>query len=502
MDASAANDAARPTERRIVVIGAGPGGISSGHYLRQAGYDSFTIVERDGDVGGTWQRNRYPGLACDVWSHVYCFTFALNPAWSRSYAAQPEILAYMRKVVTDLDLWPNIRLNTGIAAASWDDETCTWRLTTDAGEELEADVLISGQGMFGELKYPDIEGRDAFEGVSMHTGAWDESVALEGKRVAVIGSAASAVQSVPEIAKVAGQLHVFQRSANWVLPKEDVEHTDDQLEQFLDPEGLQAYHDGIMTFLGPSAPFSNPEMNAIAEWVAACAIEVVEDEEVRRKLTPTTPWGCLRPLFSNDYYPTFNRPNVELVTDCIERITPTGIVTADGTEREVDVIIYATGYVVDRFASRIPITGRDGLSLDQAWADGAQAYLGITTTGFPNLFMLYGPNTNQGSLIPMIEWQARYAAQVLRAMDDAGIDWIDVRREVMDAYNDELQAALDGVEVWKGGCSHYYLSDSGRIVTQYPWSMYTFRDSVWEPRLDDFEHGHRPVTAPARSAAS
>ncbi len=253
--AAPAND-----ERRIVIIGAGPGGISSGYYLREAGYTNFTIFERAGEVGGTWQRNRYPGLACDVWSHVYSFTFALNPAWTRSYAAQPEILEYMRKTVTDLDLWPHIRLNTGIASAAWDDATGTWVVTTDSGEEVVADVVISGQGMFGELKYPAIEGRDSFEGVAMHTGAWDESVELEGKRVAVIGSAASAVQSIPEIAKAAGQLTVFQRSANWVLPKEDVEHTPEQLDEFhADPDALQEYHNGIMAFVGPSTPFSNPD---------------------------------------------------------------------------------------------------------------------------------------------------------------------------------------------------------------------------------------------------
>ncbi len=480
------------TDKRIVVIGAGPGGISTGHYLREAGYDNFTIFERDGDVGGTWQRNRYPGLACDVWSHVYSFTFALNPSWTRSYAAQPEILAYMRKTVTDLDLWPHIRLNTGIASASWDDDTSTWIVTTDAGERVTADVLVSGQGMFGELKYPTIEGLASFDGTAMHTGAWDESVELAGKRVAVIGSAASAVQSIPEIAKVARTLTVFQRSANWVLPKEDVEHTPEQLEQFHgDDANLQEYHDGIMAFLGPSVPFASPEINAAAEWVAACAIEVVDDAEVREKLTPTTPWGCMRPLFSNHYYPTFNRPNVALTTDPIERITPTGIVTADGTVHDLDVIVFATGFVVDRFASRIPITGRDGVTLDEAWADGAQAHLGVTTSGFPNLFMLYGPNTNQGSLIPMIEYEAQYAVKVLRAMDGSGIDWVDVRPEVMGAYNAELQEALGAVEVWQGGCSHYYLSDSGRMVTQYPWSMFDFRESVAEPDLDHFEVGTR-----------
>lgn len=479
-------------DRRIAVIGAGPAGISSGYYLRQAGYTNFTIFERDGDVGGTWQRNRYPGLACDVWSHVYSFTFSLNPGWTRSYAAQPEILEYMRKTVTDLDLWPHIRLNTGIASAVWDESTSTWQLTTDAGESVVADVLISGQGMFGELKLPAIEGRESFAGIAMHTGAWDDSVSLAGRRVAVIGSAASGVQSIPEIAKAAGHLTVFQRSANWVLPKEDVEHTPEQLAAFHEePGALQEYHDGIMSFLGPSAPFSNPTILGAAEWIAAVAIEQVEDPEVRKKLTPSTPWGCLRPLFSNHYYPTFNRSNVSLVTESIERITPDGIVTADGVEHPVDVIVFATGYVVDKFASRIPITGRGGRTLDEAWSDGAQAHLGITTSGFPNLFMLYGPNTNQGSLIPMIEYEAQYAVKAIQAMDANDIDWIDVRPEVMDAYNAELQAALDGIEVWKGGCSHYYLSESGRMVTQYPHSMFHYRDSVARPDLDEFEVGAR-----------
>jgi cation diffusion facilitator CzcD-associated flavoprotein CzcO len=349
--------------------------------------------------------------------------------------------------------------------------------------------------MFGELKYPDIDGRDSFEGVAMHTGRWDGSVDLAGKRVAVIGSAASAVQSVPEIAKVAGHLRVFQRSPNWVLPKQDVAHTPEQLDAFAtDPQALLDHHNGIMAFVGPSIPFTNPEMNGIAEWVAACAIEVVEDPEVRRKLTPSTPWGCLRPLFSNDYYPTFNRENVTLVTDAIERITPTGIVTADGAEHQVDVIVFATGYHVDKFASRIPITGRDGVALADAWADGAQAYLGVTTSGFPNLFMLYGPNTNNGSIIYMIECQVDYVMQVLQRMDDERILAVDVKREVMDEYNAALQETLAGVEVWQAGCHGYYRVPSGRIVTQWPGSMSEYRARTEHPDPDAFEVVARATT--------
>ena len=477
-------------DRRIVVIGAGPGGISSAYYLREAGYTDVTVCERDGEVGGTWQRSRYPGLACDVMSHFYCFTWNLNPGWTRSYASQPEILEYMRRTVTDFDLWPFIRLHTGIASCRWDDDAAQWLVTTDAGEQLEADAVISAQGMFGELKWPDIEGRDSFAGVAVHTGAWPEDLDLTGKRVGVVGSAASAVQSIPVIAQVAGQLTVFQRSPNWVLPKEDYAHTEEQLEAFrTDRAALLEHYEGIRSTIAPSIPFTNPESIKMAEFVAACALEVVEDPEVRAKLTPTTPWGCTRPLFSNDYYATYNRDNVTLVTDGIARITPTGIVTADGTAHDLDVIVFATGYHVDKFASRIPITGRGGLPLAEAWSDGAQAYLGVTTAGFPNLFMLYGPNTNQGSLIPMIESSVEYVVKLLRAMDATGVAWIDVKRDVMDEYNERLQTALDGFDVWKGGCSHYYLAESGRMVTQYPWSMLDYRASLDASDLDDFELG-------------
>lgn len=476
--------------RRIVVIGAGPGGIVSAHRLRQAGYTDVTVLERDGDVGGTWQRSRYPGLACDVMSHAYSFSFNLNPAWTRSYAPQPEILAYMRDTVDRLDLWPMIRLNTGVTSASWNDDTGEWSVTTTTGETLSCDVLISGQGMFGDVKWPDIPDRDSFAGTLVHTGNWPTDLDLSGKRVAIIGGAASAVQSLPEIAKVAAHVTSYQRSPQWVLPKEDYVHPPEQIEQFrTDPAALQAHRDAIMGYIGMNAPFSNPEILAGAEFAGLVAISTVEDPVTRAGLTPDIPWGCFRPLFSNDYYPAFNRPNVDLVTDAIERFTPTGIVTADGIERAFDVIVCATGYVVDRFASRIPITGRSGRSLDDAWKDGPEAYLGVTTTGFPNLFMLYGPNNNAGSLIAMAEYEVGYVVDLLQMMDAEGIDWIDVRRDAMDAYNEQLQADIAKVEVWHAGCGHYYESPSGRIVTQYPYSMFHYRDTVADADLEPFERG-------------
>jgi cyclohexanone monooxygenase len=479
-------------DSRIIVIGAGPGGIISAYQFREAGYTNVKILERDGDVGGTWQRSRYPGLGCDIMIHAYSFSFNLNPNWKRSYAPQPEILEYMRATVDKLDLWPMIHLNTGVTEARWHDETGEWTVTTATGETLVADVVISAQGMFGDVKWPDIPGRDSFSGDLVHTGEWPHDLDITNKRVAVIGGAASAVQSIPEIAKLASQLTSYQRSPQWVLPKEDFPIPDEQIEEFnRNPEALQGYRDAIMNYIGPNAPFSNKEILGGAEWAGAVAISVVADPKTREGLTPHVPWGCFRPLFSNDYYPAFNRLNVELVTDGIERITPTGIVTADGVERVFDVIVCATGYVVDKFAARIPFTGIGGRSLDDEWADGPEAYLGVTTTGFPNLFMLYGPNNNAGSLIEMAEYEVAYVIELLAQMNESGADCIDVQRDAMDAYNAELQQGIANVEVWHAGCGHYYESPSGKIVTQYPFSMFHYRDSVANPDLSPFELGYK-----------
>jgi cation diffusion facilitator CzcD-associated flavoprotein CzcO len=479
-------------DSRILVIGAGPGGIISAYQFREAGYTNVKVLEQDGDVGGTWQRSRYPGLGCDIMVHAYSFSFNLNPSWPRSYASQPEILDYMRATVDKLDLWPMIHLNTGVTGATWHDDAAEWLVTTTSGETLIADVVISAQGMFGEVKWPDIRGRETFAGDFVHTGAWPHDLDVSNKRVAVIGSAASAVQSIPEIAKLASHLTSFQRSPQWVLPKEEFPIPAEQIDEFTrNPEALQGYRDAIMNYIGPNAPFSNKDILGGAEWAGAVAISVVEDSETREGLTPHVPWGCFRPLFSNDYYPAFNRSNVELVTAGIERITPKGIVTADGVEHEFDVIVCATGYVVDKFAARIPVTGRNGRSLDDEWAEGPEAYLGVTSTGFPNLFMLYGPNNNAGSLIQMAEYEVDYVLELLDQMNAADADWIDVRREDMDAYNAELQAAIAGVDVWHAGCGHYYESPSGKIVTQYPFSMFHYRDSVANPDLRPFELGRK-----------
>jgi cation diffusion facilitator CzcD-associated flavoprotein CzcO len=480
------SDPASRGDRRIVIIGAGPGAIITGHALREAGFDDFVMLDKQDRVGGTWARNRYPGLECDVVSRAYQFSFALKPDWRKPYATQPEILDYMEECVDRFGLRPHVRLGVEVCGARWDETSATWSVATADGEELTADVLVASTGMFGAAKWPDIEGRESFAGTAVHTSAWPDGLDLTGRRVAVIGSAASAVQLVPEIARVVGQLHLFQRSANWVLPKDDVPFTAEQIAQLAEDEAaLHAARAEAMDQVGARFAFVIEEVRLLMEDLGRQNISVVEDPELRRQLTPTTPWGCQRPLFSNVYYPVFNQPEVELVTDPIERITPTGVVTADGVEREVDVIVFATGYETTRYISTLDIVGRDGVHIADAWADGAHAYLGITTAGFPNLFMLYGPNTNHGSIITMIEYQVGYVMRMLERMQREGLAWVDVRPEAVKEYDEQIQRDLDEVTVWDAGCHQYYRVPSGRIVTQYPHSMYTYRDRLEAPEAED-----------------
>jgi cation diffusion facilitator CzcD-associated flavoprotein CzcO len=474
--------------RRIVIIGAGPGGICTGVRLLEAGHDNFVILEQAPGIGGTWWHNRYPGAECDVKSHLYSFSFAPNPAWSRPYARQPEIKAYLEACVEHFGLAPHLRLDTVVRSATWDEGAGVWHLTVGDGEELEADVVVSAIGMFGAPVAPDIEGLDQFAGTLFHSARWNDDHDLTGEAVAVIGSAASAVQLIPEIAPTVAQLYVYQRSANWVSPKEDTPFTAEELDALgADPEAVAALRDATFTTIDPNLTFDDVARRALAEAAGRHNLEAVEDPEVRRKLTPNVPFGCKRPLASNLYYPTFNRANVELVTEPITKITEDAVVTGDGRARRVDTIILATGFATTKFLGALDVIGRAGAHIDDAWSDGPQAYLGITTTGFPNLFMLYGPNTNNGSIIYMIECQVEYVMQLLRRMDDDNLTWIDVRRDVMDDYNAALQDDLAGVDVWQAGCNNYYRAASGRIVTQWPNSMSEYRARTERADLDAFE---------------
>jgi cation diffusion facilitator CzcD-associated flavoprotein CzcO len=476
------------SRRRIGVIGAGPGGICAAVKLRAAGFDDFVLLEQASGVGGTWWHNRYPGLSCDIKSHLYSFSFAPKLDWSRPYGTRDEIQSYLEELVDAHRLRERIRFDTKVAEARWNDDRSEWTLTTASGESFVFDVVVAAIGMFNELNWPEIDGIESFAGRRFHSARWDLEHRLDGARIGVIGSAASAVQLIPEVAKVARQLAVFQRSANWVVPKEDLPWTDEQIEAFrADPDAVARLRAEIFEQLDSALTFSNPQWLELAKDACRRAIAVVEDPEVRRKLTPVVPYGCQRPLLSSDYYPTFNRSNVELVVEPIRRITADAVVTSDGAERRIDTLILATGFKTTAFLSTIDVAGRGGVDLATSWSDGAHAHLGITTAGFPNLFMLYGPNTNNGSILYMLESQADYVARVLEWMDAQGLGWVDVRPDVEVRSNEQLQRDLDGIGVWAAGnCHNYYRGPSGRIVTQWPHRMSEYRRRTERPDPNDF----------------
>lgn len=484
------------TQTRFAIIGAGAGGICAGIRLQETGRDDFVILDKEERVGGTWHRNTYPGAACDIASHLYCYSFAPNPDWSRPYAPQPEILAYLERTAREYGILDRVRLGTTVVAAVWDDATARWILTLDSGEELEAQFLIGAVGMFGEIAVPDIPGLDAFPGRVFHSAAWDHDHDLTGRRVGVIGSAASATQFVPVIAPLVEQLVVFQRTPNWVLPKDDTPYTPEQIEEFrAKPELMAERRQQLFEGVEVALTYVGRDTMRLAEQVGLAALEVVEDPVTRARLTPDHPFGCKRPLLSNDYLQTFNRPNVSLVVDPVEQVTADGVVTADGALHEVDTIVLATGFATTRYISAVDVTGRDGVRLDDAWADGPSAYLGVTTTGFPNLFMLYGPNTNGGnSIILMLEHQVEYLLRLVDALEAEGDDWLDVRPEVMDAYNATLQDEIDSVDVWQASCNGYYRSASGRIVTQWPHNFTEYRARTERVDLDSFLTGSADQT--------
>jgi cation diffusion facilitator CzcD-associated flavoprotein CzcO len=477
---------------RVAVIGAGPGGLATGVLLKRAGFEDFVILEKNAGVGGTWYRNRYPGLTCDIAAPLYQFSFELNPEWSGPYPPQPELLAYFEHTAEKYGLMPHCRFEVAVKAATWSEEDARWTLTLDSGEIVEADAVVSAVGMFGALKFPDIEGLESFQGTRFHSAAWNRDHDLTGETVGVIGSAASAIQFVPEIVKRARRVHLFQRSANWVLPKGDEPYTQDQRQQLRsDPAARQAARDEVWNTLDPGGAGAFTSIHAQMAEVCRENMAVVEDSEVRAKLLPDYPWGCKRPLLSNHYYPAFNRPNLELVTEPIERITSTSVVTADGTERPIDTLILATGFETTKFASVIDFVGRGGIPISEAWSDGAIAYKGVMTSGFPNLFMLYGPNTNGDSLITTIEFEAEYAVRQIQRLVDERLAWIDVKPAAMAAYNEWLQKDIAAVEPWQAGCTDYYRSPSGRVVTQWPGRMSELRTFLETRDLDAYETAPR-----------
>jgi cation diffusion facilitator CzcD-associated flavoprotein CzcO len=456
--------------------------------LKAAGFEDFTILEKGSGVGGTWYHNRYPGCAVDLPSFLYSFSFEKKYDWSRPYAPQPELLAYMEGIAEKYALLPHCRFGQEVSKATWDEANSKWSLRMASGEEMQADVVVSAVGMFNELVYPVIDGLEDFEGKAFHSARWDWDHDLKGRTVAVVGSAASAVQIIPEIVKEAEHVYLHQRTANWVIPKEDEPYTPEQLAAFQkDHSELEQKRDEMFVSINEGMTFNDPALLKQIEAAGDQIREQVEDPTTRENLKPQHPYGCKRPLVSNLFYPAFNRPNLELIVDPIERITKDSIVTADGQERKIDTLVMATGFSATKYLSALDVTGRNGQHINDAWDDGAAAYLGMTTAGFPNLFMLYGPNTNNGSILEMIEYQTNHVLAQVDRIATERLAWVDVKSEPMAEYNDKVQKAIAGVTVWQESCNGYYRSKSGRVVTQWPFSMTDFREMTETLEKDAYE---------------
>ncbi len=471
-----------PRHTRVLVIGAGFAGLGMAIKLDEAGFGDFLVVDKGDDVGGTWRDNTYPGAACDVPSQLYSFSFALNPDWSRSFSPQPEIQAYLRKVAADFQVLDRFRFGVEVRDAAWDEEAQQWQVSTSAGD-LTADALVNASGALSEPKLPDIAGIEDFTGEVFHSSRWDHHTDLTGKRVAVIGTGASAIQIVPEVAERAAHLDVYQRTAPWVMPRGDRAYRRLERFAFRHVPGVQrAYRTGIYWGRECFVPaFTvNPKLAAPARKMALANIERgISDPALREKVTPHFEIGCKRILISNDYYPALDRPDVDLVTDPITEVTPTGIRTADGSLRDVDVLIVATGFHTTDMPIAAHLKGRDGRTLADAWREsGMTAYKGTTVNGFPNLFFIVGPNTGLGhsSMVFIIESQITYIRGALQAMGERGISALEPRADAQAAWTADVQRRMRRT-VWStGGCASWYLDDHGRNTTLWPRTTFKFRE--------------------------
>lgn len=464
-----------------LIIGTGFAGLGMAIRLKQQGQDDFALLERAQDVGGTWRDNHYPGCACDVQSHLYSFSFEQNPEWSRQFATQPEIWAYLRACAEKHGLHPHLRFGADVIRAAWDDLRRQWAVETRDGRRFTARVLISGIGALSNPGIPKIPGRETFEGTQFHSAQWRHDVDLRGKRIAVIGTGASAIQFVPQIQPQAARVDLYQRTPPWIVPKPDRAVT--ALERTLFrrfPKLQDAYRKAIYWMLEARVlGFTvDPRLMKLFEGVARLHLRrQVPDAALRAKLTPDYTIGCKRILISDNYYPALGQPNVEVIGHGVSAFEGRTVVAADGSRREVDVIIWGTGFTAADPVPRGMFFGRDGLDLCEAWAGGAEAYKGTTVAGFPNLFLIVGPNTGLGhsSMVFMIESQIRYITDALETLRRRGLQTLEVTSEAQADYNRRLQGRMKAA-VWNtGGCQSWYLDENGRNVTLWPGATWQFR---------------------------
>ncbi len=490
-----------PAHVRHLIVGAGFGGLAMAIKLDASGERDFLAIDRGADVGGTWRDNTYPGAACDVPSQLYSFSFALNPDWSSAFSPQAEIQAYIKKVADESGVLDRFAFNTELEAAAWDDKAQAWRVRTSRGE-ITANFLISASGGLVEPKLPDIDGIDSFQGEVFHTARWNHDVDLTGKRVAIIGTGASAIQVVPEIQKIASHLDVYQRTAPWIVPRNERKYTG--VEKFVFqrvPLVQKAYRAAIYSSLEARVPgFTlEPRILNVAKVAALANIRKgIKDPELRKAVTPNYAIGCKRILISNAYYPALDADNVDLVTTGIAKVTGDAVVTTDGVERPIDVLIVATGFYTTDQPIAHHITGRGGKTMAEVFAaDGMNAYKGGAVRGFPNLFQVTGPNTGLGhsSMVFMIESAVAYINDAIKTANREGLATVEPKAEAQQAWNDDLQRRMAKTVWTTGGCASWYVDENGKNTTLWPKSTLGYRQTLSRFDLDAYD-----VQAARRSA--
>ncbi|HDZ56950.1 MAG TPA: NAD(P)/FAD-dependent oxidoreductase [Pseudomonas xinjiangensis] len=475
-----------------LIIGAGFAGIGLAIRLDKAGISDFLILEKAGDVGGTWRDNSYPGAACDVPSHLYSFSFEPKADWTSKYAPQAEILAYIRHCAKKYHLGPRTRFSCEVSQAEFDETLGLWQVATTEGEVLVARSLISACGQLNRPLYPAIPGVEDFGGEAFHSAHWRHDLDLANKRVAVIGTGASAIQFVPQIAPRVGHLTLFQRSAAYVIPKADRPYSAREhalLQRFPAMQKLSRAWQYLSHESRALAFISFPSLMKTLEGNFHKHLESgLSDAVKRRQLVPDYPMGCKRMLISNDFFPSLDRDNVDLVTQGIEAVTAHGVRTVDGVLHEADVLIYGTGFAATDFLAPMSIKGRNGQELNHAWQSGAQAYKGISVSGFPNLFLLYGPNTNLGhnSIIYMLESQFNYVVSCLHSLRQRGWRYIDVKADVQTRFNTRIQQAVS-TTVWSKGCTSWYQTAEGKHTNNWPGYTFSYRRLTRTPEFEDYE---------------
>jgi cation diffusion facilitator CzcD-associated flavoprotein CzcO len=474
---------------QAVIIGAGFGGLGMAIRMKQQGFSDLLLIEKGHDVGGCWRDNTYPGAACDVPSHLYSFSFERHYPWSRRFAPQAEILDYLRHCASKYHISRHIRFNTEVSAAEWQEQQQHWRINLNDGTHVTARALITATGQLNQPAYPPLKGIDAFHGPHFHSARWDHNVDLRGKTVAVVGTGASAIQFVPEVAKVAGKLMLFQRSAAYVISKPDRAYS--KLEhRILEKWPLAHTLDRARIYAANEARVlgftSFQKAMELYKWLFRRQLtSQIQDPALREKLTPDYPMGCKRILMSNDYYPALAQNNVEVINHGIQSVDETGLTDSEGVHHAADVIIYGTGFRATDFLTPIEISGRDGRRLNDVWRDGAEAYLGISVHGFPNLFMLYGPNTNLGhnSIIYMLESQFHYVLQCLENLKQHPV--MEVRNDVQSEFNPRIQKQIRET-IWEKGCNSWYKTESGKNTANWPGFTFDYRRRTRHLDLQDF----------------